>query len=341
MNVGFTYNIRHVKPDINNPQYIKEAEFDEPKTIEGIKKALQSLGHKVSMIEADEDAYLKFKELKGKIDLVFNIAEGIYGADREAQIPAMLEMLQIPYIGPKPLGYAAGLNKSVAKEILSCYGISTAKWVTIYKMEDLENKKIDFFPAFLKPMGEGSSKGIRARNLVYNFGDLKKITEELLDEFKQPVLIEEYLPGREFTVAVLGTPPKVLPIIEINFDDLPTNLPKFEHFESKWVFDNPRRGMDSLICPAQINNELKKKIEELCLKAFDALDMSDFARFDIRLDKNEEPNFIEVNCPPGISPDPLDNSRFPRAAREGGINYEQMLEEILKSACSRYNIIYK
>lgn len=342
MNIGFTYNVRHVKPDINNPLYIKEAEFDTPETIEGITKALESLGHKVFYVEADEDAYFKFKNLKSQIDLVFNIAEGTNGADREAQIPAMLEMLQIPYTGPKPLGYAVGLNKSVAKEILTAYKIPTAEWRTINKEKDLDliNKGINFYPVLAKPIGEGSSKGVYVKNLVDNFQDLKKVVVELLHDYRQPVLIEEYLPGREFTVGVIGNPPRVLPIIEINFDELPEGMPKFEHYESKWVYDDPRKGLDSLVCPAKINELLKQKIEDLCLKSFDALDMYDFARFDIRLDKDGEPNFIEVNCPPGISPDPLDNCRFPRAARVAGLSYEQMIEEILKSACSRYNIIY-
>lgn len=343
MNIGFTYNVRHVKPDINDPQYLKEAEFDEPATIEGIKKTLESLGHAVFLVEANEEAYLKFKELKNKVDLVFNIAEGIYGADREAQIPAMLEMLRIPYTGPQPLGYAVGLNKSVAKEILSYYRVPTPEWATIKNFSELENKKIDFYPVLAKPLGEGSSKGIRAKNLVYNFEGLKIIAKELLEEFQQPVLVEEYLPGREFTVALLGNPPRVLPIVEITFDDLPEGLPKFEHYESKWLYDNPEnyaKGYNPLVCPAPLEKNLQAKIEVLCLRAFDALEMEDWARIDVRLDKNNEPNFIEVNCPPGIMPDPKDNSRFSLSARNAGLSYEKMIEEILKSTCVRYGIIY-
>jgi len=340
MNIGFVFNVRHVKPDINNPQYIKEAEFDEPGTIEGIDQALKKLGHNVFQVEASEDAYLKLKESKNKIDLVFNIAEGMHGEDREAQIPAMLEMLQIPYTGPKPLGYAVGLNKSVAKEILSYYHIATPHWVTIEKMSDLQEKTMDFFPVLAKPLGEGSSKGINARNLVNNPEDLKKIVQELLENYHQPVLVEEYLPGREFTVGVLGTPPKVLPIIEVTFKDLPVDMPKFDHYEAKWVYDNPDAS-DPLVCPAEIDENLKKKIEDLCLKSFDALEMADWARIDVRLDKNGEPNFIEVNCPPGIIPNPKENSRFPRAARVAGFDYEKMIEEILKSTCLRYNIDYR
>ncbi|MBI5221874.1 MAG: D-alanine--D-alanine ligase, partial [Candidatus Magasanikbacteria bacterium] len=158
--------------------------------------------------------------------------------------------------------------------------------------------------------------------------------------FNQPVIVEEYLPGREFTVAVLGNPPKVLPIIEMTFRGLPAGMPRFDHYEAKWVYENPD-AIDPLDCPANISGDLKKKIEYLCLKSFDALEMADWVRIDVRLDKNNEPNFIEINCPPGIIPDPKENSRFPRAARVAGLDYEQMINEILKSACLRYRIEYR
>lgn len=341
MNIGFVYNVRHVKPDPNDPQYLKEAEFDEPATIEGIDAALKKLGHTVFHIEADEDAYEKLKALKGKIDLVFNIAEGLHGFDREAQLPAMMEMLKIPYTGPKPLGYAIGLDKSVAKEVVSYYKIPTPNWMTVRQLSYLDDHEINFFPVIAKPLAEGSSKGIAAKNLVDNMGDLKKVVGELLSQFKQPVLVEEYLPGREFTVAVIGSPTRVLPIIEITFDELPPGMPKFDHFEAKWIYDDPVHKADPLICPANIDENLKTQIEAMCLKAFNALELFDWARFDIRLDKNGVPNFIEVNCPPGIIPDPKENSRFPRAARAAGLNYEQMIEEILKSACKGYGINYQ
>jgi D-alanine-D-alanine ligase len=341
MNIGLTFNVRHAKPDLNNPQYIKEAEFDTPETINTIVKTLESLGHKVYQIEANEKAYLKLFRLKNKLDLVFNIAEGMHGADREAQIPAMLEMLEIPYSGPKPLGYAVGLNKSVAKEILFSYKIATPEWMTVYKIDYLDKHKFKHFPAIAKPLSEGSSKGITSRNLVKNQKELKKIVNELLIKFKQPVIVEEYLPGREFTVAVLGSPAKILPIIEVTFDKLPKGMPRFDHYEAKWVYDNPESSFDPLVCPAKITPALEKKIEILVLESFKALELHDWARFDVRLDKRGEPNFIEVNCPPGIIPEVKENSRFPRAARTAGMNYAQMLEEILKSACKRYKINYK
>ncbi|MFA6993369.1 MAG: D-alanine--D-alanine ligase [Patescibacteria group bacterium] len=335
LNLGFIYNVRHTAPDLNNPQYLLEAEFDTPETIAGITGALESLGHTVYPVEADEDAYPKLKELKGKVDLVFNVAEGIRGADREAQLPAMMEMLGLPYTGPPPIGYALGLNKAVAKEILAYYHILTPRWRTVSRLEELEQKQFDFMPVIAKPLSEGSSKGIQAKNLVHNLADLKTITAELLAAYHQPVLLEEYLPGREFTVGVIGTPPEVLPIIEVSFDALPPEMPKFDHFEAKWVYDNPATEADPLVCPAVLSPELEGQIKNLCLQAFDVLEMADWARFDVRLDKNNLPHILEVNCPPGIIPDPKENSRFPRAARTAGYSFPQMLEKILLSACHK------
>ncbi|MBI2436917.1 MAG: D-alanine--D-alanine ligase [Candidatus Magasanikbacteria bacterium] len=340
MHIALIYNIRHAKPNLDDPQYIKEAEFDEPGTIAGISEALERLGHKVYHIEADEDAYEKLKILKSRIDLVFNIAEGMHGADREAQIPAMLEMLQIPYTGPKPIGYALALHKAMAKDVMRAYGIPTPWGIVIKRVEQLSADLIHEYPVIAKPLSEGSSKGIRAKNLAHNFEDLREITRGLIEEGGHQVLIEEFLTGREFTVAMIGNPVRVLPIIEITFDDLPDTMPKFEHQESKWLYDNPEIGVDPLVCPAQISQDLQYAIEQNCTEAFLVLGMADWARFDVRLDTDGIPRILEVNCPPGIIPDPNQNSRFPRAAFSAGLSYDQMIEEILQSACMRYGIAY-
>ncbi len=339
MRIGFTYNVRHVEiPDINNPQYVKEAEFDTQETIDGIANALCELGHEVIQIEADEDCFEKFRKRRGEIDLVFNIAEGINGADREAHVPAILEMLGIPYTGPKPLGYALGLNKAKAKEVFQANGVATPKWLLVNSVNEITGVNLSF-PVIAKPVGEGSSKGICAKNLVEDKNSLVKLTKELLEEHKQSVLIEEYLPGREFTVAMLGNPVRVLPVIELKFNDLPEGMPRFDHYEAKWVYENPDRP-SPLVCPAEEGTPLGEKIKNICLRAFQALGMEDWARIDVRLDANNEPSIIEINCPPGIMPDPKQNSRFPLAARKAGISYPQMLETILISACKRYNIAY-
>lgn len=337
MNIVLTYNLRRVKKLSKNKKVIENIDFDDPKTIRGIKKSLENLGHKVFLVEADENAYLKFKRLKNKIDLVFNYSEGLHGKDREAQIPAMLEMLQIPYTGGSPLAYAIGLNKTKTKEILSYHHIATPKWQVFKTGREKLDRRLKF-PLIVKPQSEGSSKGIFIKSLVKNEKELRKIVKEEINDYHQPIIAEEFLSGREFTVGVLGYPPKVLPIIEVRFDELPKGIPKFDHFEAKWLYDNPKFKADPLLCPAPITAKLKKEIEDMVLKAFEVLEMADWARFDLRLDQRGRPNILEVNCPAGLNPDPKENSRFPRAARVAGLSFEELLQEIINSAVKRQKI---
>jgi len=337
MNIAFTYNVRHFDPLKNRQKAEEEAEFDSPKMIREIKKVLASLGHHIFLVEANESAYSKFQKLKPKLDLVFNYAEGTHGQDREAQIPATLEMLQIPYTGGSPLSYALGLNKVKTKEILTYYQVPTPKWQVFKTGREKISKKLKF-PLIVKPQGEGSSKGISAKNLVHNKKQLRLMVKKEIAKYRQPALVEEFLDGREFTVAALGHPPKILPIIEIKFDELPKGMPKFDHYEAKWIYDNPKFKADPLVCPAKISKKLEKKIKELVLRAFEVLEMADWARFDVRLDKYGQPNILEANCPPGIIPDPKENSRFPRAGRAAGLNFQKLLGAVIDSALKRYKI---
>lgn len=333
MNLIFTYNVKHRAPSKNNDQALQEAEFDAPKTIAGIKKALESLGHRVFLVEADERAYAQFKKLKreGKADLVFNYAEGLRGADREAQIPAMLEMLGIPYTGPTPLGYALGLNKTRTKEIWKLHKIPTPRWQVVTSGEKITLP----YPLIVKPEAEGSSKGIFVESLVKNRRQLDRTVRKVIRDYRQPALVEAFLPGREFAVGVVGTPPEVLPLVEVTFNELPKKMPRFDHYEAKWLYDNPRSAVDPLICPAEIGGKLEEKIKKICLQAFAALGLRDWARFDVRLDKKGMPYLLEVNCPPGINPDPWENSRIVRAALVAGYTFPQLLEKVIASAARR------
>lgn len=338
MNLALCYNIRHHAPSIHNKKAIEEAEFDTPETIQGIVRALEKLGHRVFKIEADQKAYSKFKKLKPKIDLVFNIAEGVKGADREAQIPAMLEMLGIPYTGSKPLTQALCLSKYRAKEVLAFHSILTPKFQLFQTGQEKINKNLKF-PLIAKPNSEGSSKGILQNSVAKNAKELRKKIKEIIGCFRQPALVEEFLAGREFTVAVIGnSPARVMPIVEINFSGLPANFLPLDSYEVKWILDNPEGDAQTVICPAKISPKLTKKIKEICLKTKEALDILDWCRIDLRLDKKGVPNVLEINQIPGIIPDPRENSRFPLAARASGLNYEQMLGQIIESARRRYAI---
>ncbi len=290
------------------------------------------------MIEADENAFEKFRATKA--DIVFNVAECANGTSREAQIPAMLDMLKIPYTGSDPLTLATCLDKARTKEILAYHKIPTAKFLFVESIADLERFDLNF-PVMIKPVAEGSSKGIFNSSLVYNLNDL---TEKLTTSFvtyKQPFLIEEFLPGREFTVAILGNclETEVLPIVEINFDELPKELVPIYSYEAKWVVDTRENPLNIFTCPAQLDESLQDKIRKVALETYKVLRCRDWSRIDIRLDQNGEPNVIEINPLPGVLPDPKDNSCYPKAARANGLSYVEMINKVLITAAKRYNLL--
>ena len=173
MNIAFLYNVRHHYPDLKNLKSQLEADFDDPITTEWQIKHLKSLGFKILPIEANEKAYIKLFRLREKIDLVFNLAEGIYGKDRELQMPAMLEMLQIPYTGSSPLTHAFSLNKAKAKEIFLTNNIPTAVFQAVDSVNFVLKKELKF-PLMVKPVAEGSSMGITNQSVVYDEISLKK-----------------------------------------------------------------------------------------------------------------------------------------------------------------------
>jgi len=337
MNIVLTFNLRHVRPSLSNKQAMEEAEFDEHSTINGISKALRKLGYRVFLVEANENAYLKLKRLKSKIDLVFNLAEGI-GQDREAQIPAMLEMLKIPYLGSKPITQAICLNKARTKEILELNHIPTSRF-QLFKTGKEKLKKDLKFPLIVKPNQEGSSKGIFQNSVAKNEKELRKKVKEIIKKLEQPALVEKFLEGREFSIGLLGNNPvEVLPPVEINFSALPKNFVPMDSYEVKWLIDNPKSEVKTVICPAKIGKKMWQKIKKFCLKVKEVLEILDWCRIDLRLDKNGVPNILEVNQIPGIIPDPRENSRFPLAARAAGYSYEGMLGKLIKVASRRYKI---
>ncbi len=313
------------------------AEWDTIETVTAVRDAL-ALRHSVTMIEADEDAFAKLRS--GRPEIVFNIAEGQYGVSREAQIPAMLEMLNIPYSGSDALTLAVCLDKSRAKEILSYYKIPTAKFSVLYSLTDLSTLRTDF-PCMVKPLNEGSSKGIFDASLVQTLHELQAQVENVLVTYNEPVIVEEFLPGREFTVAMLGNgyDVRVLPIVEIKFDSLPKGVNPIYSFEAKWIWDQSSNPLNIFECPARVTPSLNASIIKLCRDAYKVLRCRDWSRIDVRLDKNGTPNIIEINPLPGILPKPEDNSCYPKAARAAGMSYNEMLNCVLDEACKRNKLL--
>jgi D-alanine-D-alanine ligase len=181
--------------------------------------------------------------------------------------------------------------------------------------------------------------GITNDSLVYDPVALKDQVGNVLRNYSQSALVEEYVDGREFTVSFLGNgKPTVLPIVEISFDYLPQGINKIDSYEVKWIFDNPDNPVDPVKCPANLDDKLKKRIEKAALKTYSALGCVDFCRIDIRLDNQGQPNILDVNALPGIIPDPKQNSRFPKACYTAGMTYEEIIKNIMDSAFKRYNL---
>ena len=314
------------------------AEWDSPATIAAVESALSRLG-KVVRLEAKEDFPERLRQARP--DIVFNIAEGFHGVNREAHVPAICEFYGTPYSGSDPFTLTLCLDKAKTKEALAFHGIPTPRFVLVEKLADLYRvaEKLTL-PLFVKPAHEGSSKGITDSNLCRDREQLFRQTEFLLENYRQPVLVEEFLPGKEFTCAVLGNGDEatVLPLVAMNFESLPEGALPIYSFDAKFVWDRPENPLDIFQCPARITRELQASIERVTLDAFRVLGCRDWARIDVRLDADGRPNVLEVNPLPGILPDPADNSCLPKAARAAGIGYEELIQNCLKYAAARQGV---
>jgi D-alanine-D-alanine ligase len=313
------------------------AEWDDIHTVRAVEQALASR-HRVTLVNADLDAFAAFRRLRGQIDLVFNIAEGLHGASREGQIPALLDMLEIPYTGSEPLTLGLCLDKQRTKEILSYHGVPTPRFRTVTTLDEVPTRLR--YPLMVKPTLEGSSKGVNDRALVRHRRELLHQVEWVLTTYRQAALIEEFLPGREFTVALLGNGAELhaLPIVEINFASLPHGVNPIYSFEAKWLWDREDDPLPIFTCPAKIDTALQQEIETVCRQAFLALGCRDWCRIDVRLDAAGHPQVIELNPLPGILPRPEQNSCFPKAARAAGLNYDELILAVVETASRRLGI---
>jgi D-alanine-D-alanine ligase len=324
------------KKELHQTKADTYAEWDTEETILAVKTALE-LHHNVTLIEANEWCYQMLFEAKP--DIVFNISEGMRGPSREAQIPAILEMLGIPFTGSDSLTLGICLDKSRAKEILSYYKILTPPFVVIESLRQLSEANFPL-PCIVKPLYEGSSKGIYNASVVRTAEELKRQVKRVLSDYNQPALVEKFISGREFTVAVLGNgiDINVLPIVEIRFDSLPDGVNPIYSYEAKWIWDTLDNPIDVHECPAKIPTKLQKEIEAVCRETYRVLRCRDWCRIDIRLDEEGRPNVLELNPLPGILPNPDEHSCFPQAARAAGMDYNTLINAVLSAGIKRYNL---
>ena len=337
LTVAFLFNVRHVYPGLDDPSTQLETDFDDPETIQLMLKYLHRFGYHVIPIEANERAYFKLYQHRDEIDIAFNYAEGLHGQDREAHIPAILEMLQIPYTGSSPMTQGIVLNKAKTKEILVANGIPTLP-SQIFRCAGDPLLSVLSFPLIVKPLSQGSSAGIVNKSVVCDVSALRTQVEWVTQTFSQPALVEPFVTGHDLSIPMLGNPPEILPIIESNHTILPTGYSPIDSLEVKWYLEEEgSSGGDLLICPAEITLDLQERVQQICYRTWDALEIRDWCRIDIRCDEADNPYVLEVNSPAGIlPPERSTTSYFPLAARTAGMDYGALLRQIIDTARERY-----
>ena len=310
--------------DSNNDEVLHTDEQKE-ETGDAIIQVL-SKGYEIEKIIADEKIMERLA--KKDIDIVFNLSTGIRGESRQSQIPAILEMIGIPYIGSGVLAHSLALNKAVAKQIFRFYQISTPCFQIFYTGDEEVDKNLRF-PIIVKPACEGSGFGIHKDSVVHNEEALLKKVKKLLTLYQPPVLVEEFIEGREFTVGIIGNgkDKKALPILEIDFEDVPEEYGKFYTFEVKTDFGHKTKYH----CPAILSEDLEKEITANALGAFDALGCRDIARVDVRV-RDGKSYIIEINSLPGLKPVYSD---LPKMAEAAGMTYEELIVKIFEETVKR------
>ena len=304
------------------------AEFDNPSTIDVVTAAIESQGFEVKRIGNAEKVLEAIDSLD--VDIVFNISEGLSGRNRESQVPVLLEMRGIPFVGSDALTLGATLDKIMAKKIFIADGIPTPKFFEVRSISDLTNTDHCRFPMIVKPRFEGSSKGLSERSRVASLEELRRQVELILDTYKQPALVEEFISGMEFTVAVVGNdPPEVLPIVQVQIDG------KLKLDDMFYTFARIASDKLQYVCPAPITKELAAKISDYALRTYNAVECRDFGRVDFRVDNQGNPYVLEINPLPSLSTEDV----FMLVAKTIGTSYERMIGRIINSALKRYSLI--
>ncbi|RKH05896.1 ATP-grasp domain-containing protein [Corallococcus sp. CA047B] len=330
LRVGFAFNVKRVKPSATATGETvedSEAEYDSPNTLQAIREAIASWGHEVIDLEAT--AELPTVLSSTPLDIVFNIAEGFKGRNRESQVPAMLELLDIPYTGSDPATLSLALDKALAKKIVRQAGILTPNFQLMVTGKERLNKEFTGFPLIVKPVAEGSSKGVVTKSVCYSETELRDVVKEIAGKYQQPALIEEYIGGREFTVGLLGERrPRVLPPMEIVFLDKAEKNPVYS-FQHKLDWTD-RIRYDA---PAKLEPALLEKLRTAARNSFMALGCRDVARIDFRMDDKGRIYFIECNPLPGLTPGWSD---LVLIAQGAGMDYRTLIGEIMAPAIRRY-----
>ncbi len=322
MKVGITYDLKE--------DYLKEGfsdeeagEFDRPDTIDAIDNTLVQLGYVTERIGKVKQL-VSMLEAGKRWDIVFNICEGMYGIGREAQVPALLDAYNIPYTFSDTMVMSLSLHKGMTKRIIRDCGIPTAGFDIIENISDIEQVSLPY-PLFAKPIAEGTGKGIDITSKINNNYELLATCTNLLKKFNQPVLVETFLPGREFTVGITGTgqDSQAIGVLEVILND---NAEK-----NAYSYLNKEK-CEEFVKYITIDGELADKCKKVALDSWKHLGCRDGGRVDLKLDENDIPNFLEVNPLAGLNPV---HSDLPILATQMNISYVELIRRIMDSATKR------
>ena len=322
MKIGLTYDLRQDYLDMGYGEE-ETAEFDKESTVEGIERALDALGYQTERIGHIKSLVAALAD--GKTwDMVFNITEGMFGLAREAQVPALLDAYEIPYVFSDAFTLAVTLDKGLTKSIVRNFGIPTADYFVLRSIDEIEQVNLPY-PLFAKPIAEGTGKGINANSKISDKEQLKKVCEYLLKEFKQPVLIETFLSGDEFTVGITGSgnDAKVVAVMEIILG---------EKAEAEIYSYSNKDNYEDRVSYRLASEDAAAKCEEVALAAWRGLKCRDGGRVDVRMDSNGIVNFIEVNPLAGLN---YLTSDLPIMCGLKNIPFNNLIKDIMESAKKR------
>jgi D-alanine-D-alanine ligase len=320
--IGLTYDLRQDYLDLGYSE-LETAEFDRIDTVENIETTLVELGHEVQRIG---NIWSLTKKLAAgdRWDLVFNIAEGLHGISREAQVPALLEAFDIPYTFSDPLVLSLTLHKGMAKRIFRDLGIPTPAFIEVHSVADIDQVNLPF-PLFAKPIAEGTGKGIDGTSHITDKLQLKLVCSQLLEKYKQPVLVETFLPGREFTVGIVGSESAARSVGVIEVCLLDSAEPHAYSYKNKEL-------CEELVQYKRVDDPQARQAEEIALQTWRGLNCRDAGRLDLRADEHGIPNMMEINPLAGIHPQ---HSDLPIICNLYGIKYIDLIAMILQSAVER------
>jgi len=328
--IGITYDLKSDWQGSSEDPIDAAAELDGHKTIECLKAALGSAGHKIVLIGGARQLIKHVSSNDLKVDIVFNISEGFKGRNRESQVPAILDLYNIPFVGADALTLGVTLDKVVAKKCFIADNIPTARYFKATLEDNLSELNTIGFPLFVKTLHEGTSKGITQKSRVENIEQLKEQVEHICRNYKQAALVEEFIKGTEFTVAVIGNePPVAMPVVQYAIagkTTLGNEFYSYRHVAEKLV---------EHICPAPIDEKLASRLQELAVRAYRSVDCRDFGRVDFRVDEAGNPYVLEINPLPNLSPDDV----FVLFGKVKGMSYNQIINKIMDEALVRLGLI--